>query len=135
MLDLTLNIKHKMQVMLITVGDIWRRFLSVMRFFGQMKAIQTLGQCCRDKDLSLQSIMYLPDALFQVCSQQLVSVNYTEGLHRRTRGISFLSQVFGDGGEILKIENTLAEAIQKFNENFRRERKPSIGKCNTVLPY
>lgn len=65
--------------------------------------------------------MYLLDALFKVCSQQLESVRYTEELHRRTRGISFLSQVFGDGGEILKIENTLAEAIQKFNENFRRE--------------
>ena len=117
MTNLALNIRHKMQTMLITIDDTWRQFLSIMRFFGQKKAIKTLGQCCRDKDLSLRSILYLPDALFKVCSQQLESVNYTEGLHRRTRGISFLSQVFGDGGEILKIENTLAEAIQKFNDN------------------
>ena len=71
--------------------------------------------------MSLRSILYLPDDIFKVCYQQLESVNYTEGLHRRTRGISFLSQVFGDGDEILKIENTLAAAIKNFNENFRRE--------------
>ena len=48
-------------------------------------------------------------------------MNYTEGLPRRARSISLLSQVFGDGGEILKIEGTLAEAIQRFNDNFRKE--------------
>ena len=66
MTNLALNIRHKMQTMLITIDDTWRQFLSIMRFFGQKKAIQTLGQCCRNKDLSLRSILYLPDALFKV---------------------------------------------------------------------
>ena len=69
MTNLALNIRHKMQTMLITIDDTWRQFLSIMRFFGQEKSIQTLGQCCRDKNLSLQSILYLPDAIFKVCSQ------------------------------------------------------------------
>ena len=42
MLDLTLNIKHKMEVMLITVGEIWNQFLAVMNYFGQKRSIETL---------------------------------------------------------------------------------------------
>ena len=86
--------------------------------FWTRKSILTLGQCCRDKNLSLQSILYLSDATFKVCSQQLESVNYTGGHHRNKRDILFLSKVFGDGNEIIKIENTLSAAIENFNEKF-----------------
>ena len=34
-----------------------------------------------------------------------------------------MSQLFGDGDEILRLEGTLAEAITRFNSNFRKEEK------------
>ena len=37
MVGLTVNIKHKMEVMLISVGEVWQQFLSVMNSFGQKK--------------------------------------------------------------------------------------------------
>ena len=54
MVGLTLNIKHKMEVMLITVGEIWQQFLSVMNYFGQKRSIETLKQCCGKENLTLQ---------------------------------------------------------------------------------
>ena len=87
---------------------------------GQERSILALSQCCRDKDLSLQSIISLPEATFRVFSQQLESVNNTGRHNKDKRDISFLSKVFGDGAEIIKIENTLSAAIENFNENFKR---------------
>ena len=34
-----------------------------------------------------------------------------------------MSQLFGDGNEILKLEGTLAEAITRFNSNFKKEER------------
>ena len=34
-----------------------------------------------------------------------------------------MSQLFGDGDEILRLEGTLAEAISRFNSNFKKEEK------------
>ena len=52
-----------------------------------------------------------------VCSQ-LGQLGAGQLVVRETGGHE---QVFGDGEEILKIESTLAEAIQRFNDNFRKE--------------
>ena len=123
MVGLTVNIKHKMEVMLISVGEVWQQFLSVMNSFGQKRSIEVLKQCCGKENLTLQSLLYLPDPLFTVCTKQLLSRNHTRSPIRKGRSVSLLSQLFGDGEEILKVEGTLAEAISRFNQNFKKEER------------
>ena len=123
MIDLTVNIKHKLEVMLISVGEVWQQFLSVMNSFGQEKSIEVLKQCCGSENLTLQSLLYLPDPLFTVCTKQLLSRNQTRNPVRKARSVSLMSQLFGDGDEILRLEGTLAEAITRFNSNFKKEER------------
>ena len=61
MIDLTVNIKHKMEVMLISLAEVWDQFLSVMISFGQENSIEVLKQCCGSEKLTIQSLLYLPD--------------------------------------------------------------------------
>ena len=35
MIDLTVNLKHQMEVMLISLAEVWDQFLSIMISFGQ----------------------------------------------------------------------------------------------------
>ena len=56
-----------------------------------------------------------------MCTKQLLSRNHTRSPIRKGRSVSLLSQLFGDGEEILRLEGTLAEAITRFNQNFKKE--------------
>ena len=123
MIGLTGNLKHQMEVMLISLGVIWDRFLPVMIAFGQENYLEGLKQCCGSGNLTFPSLVYLADPLFSLCTRPLLSRNLTKYSKRTIRSVSLLSELFGDGAEILRLEGTLSEAISRFNTNFRKEEK------------
>ena len=123
MVDLTVNLQHQMEVMLISLAEIWDQFISIMVSFGQETSIEVLRQCCGSKNLTIQALLFLPDPLFSLCTKQLLTRNQTKHPVRTVRSVSLMSQLFGDGNEILRLEGTLAEAISRFNSNFKKEEK------------
>ena len=90
MIDLTVNIKHKMEVMLISLAEVWDQFLSVMISFGQENSIEVLKQCCGSENLTIQSLLYLPDPLFSLCTKQLLTRNQTKHPVRTVRSVSLI---------------------------------------------
>ena len=123
MIGLTGNLKHHMEVMMISLGVIWDRFLPVMIAFGQENYLEGLKQCCGSRNLTFPTLVYLADPLFTLCTRPLLSRNLTKDSKRTIRSVSLLSELFGDGAEILRLEGTLSEAISRFNTNFRKEEK------------
>merc|ERR1711893_57929 len=109
--------------MLISLGMIWDRFIPVMIAFGQENYLESLRQCCGSGNLTFPSLVYLADELFSLCTRPLLSRNITKNSKRTVRSVSLLSELFGDGAEILRLEGTLSEAISRFNSNFRKEEK------------
>ena len=51
----------------------------------------------------------------------MLSKNITKNSRRVVRGVSLLSELFGDGAELLRLEGTLSEAINRYNTNFQKE--------------
>ena len=123
MVDLTVNLQHQMEGMLISLAEIWDQFISIMVSFGQETSIEVLRQCCGSEDLTIQALVFLPDPLIALCTKQLLTRNQTTPPVRTVRSVSLMSQLFGDGNEILHLEGTLAEAISRFNSNFKKEEK------------
>ena len=118
---LALNLRLHMYRMLTKINTIWLKFKSVLFFFGQEKTLISLGQCCQDTNLTLASLISLPDATFNVCVKQMESLqNSTGGQKRDKRDISLLSKLIGEGNEIVKIETTLSSAITNSNLNFKK---------------
>ena len=118
---LALNLRLQMHRMLTKIDKTWQRFKSTLIFFGQEKTLLSLGQCCQDANLTLASIISLPESTFKVCMYQLQSLhNSTGGQERDKRDISLLSKLIGEGTEIVKIKTTLSSAITNFNQNFRK---------------
>ena len=68
MIDLTVNIKQQMEVMLISLAEVWDQFISIMVSFGQETSIEVLRQCCGSEDLTIQALVFLPDPLFALCT-------------------------------------------------------------------
>ena len=88
-----------------------------MRAYGQDNDLNSLRQCSGSQNLTLQAVVYLADPIYSLCVRPMLSKNIT----RVVRGVSLLSELFGDGTELLRLEGTLSEAINRYNTNFQRE--------------
>ena len=74
MSGITGNLKHQMEIMLISLGVIWDKFVPVMIAYGQDNYLESLRQCCGSQNLTFQSLVYLADpyifTLYQVNAVQ-----------------------------------------------------------------
>ena len=61
---ITGNLKHQMDVMLVSLGIIWDKFIPVMMAYGQDNYLESLRQCCGSQNLTFQSLVYLADPIF-----------------------------------------------------------------------
>ena len=59
----------------------------------------------------------MADPMYWLCVRPILNKNTT----RVRRGVSLLSELFGDGSELIRLEGTLSEAIQRYNMNFKKE--------------
>ena len=114
---ITRTLKHQMNGMLVSLGMIWNKFIPIMRAYGQDNYLNSLRQCSGSQNLTLQALVYLADPIYSLCVRPMLSKNTT----RVVRGISLLSKLFGDGTELIRLEGTLSEAINRYNMNFQKE--------------
>ena len=101
------------------VQGVWNKFKKVMQFYGQKDMLLSLETCFGNHNLNLTTLLSASDNTFQVCTQHMGSLFNTSS-ERKRREISVFSQIFGQGNELIKIENTLHAAIDSFNKNFKK---------------
>ena len=114
---ITRTLRHQMNGMLISLSMMWNKFIPIMRAYGQDNDLNSLRQCSGSKNLTLQALVYLADPMYSLCVRPMLSKNTT----RVKRGVSLLSELFGDGTELIRLEGTLSEAINRYNMNFQKE--------------
>ena len=118
---ISLNIRLRLQQQLASVEKFWTNFRAVLSFYGQHRRFETLEQCIGSDTLSVKELISLPGATFDVCLKQMLAVTPTDSTgSRKTRDISILSRILGDGSEMIKIEQSLSSAINTFNNDFKR---------------
>ena len=49
---ITGNLKHQMDVMMVSLGMIWDKFIPVMMAYGQDNYLESLRQCCGSQNLT-----------------------------------------------------------------------------------
>ena len=114
---ITRTLRHQMNGMLISLGMVWNKFVKIMKAHGQDNELDSLKQCSGSKNLTLQALVYMADPMYWLCVRPILNKNTT----RVKRGVSLLSELFGDGSELIRLEGTLSEAIQRYNMNFKKE--------------
>ena len=114
---ITRTMRHQMVGMLTSLGVLWSRFVKIMNAHGQDSELENLRQCAGSENLTLESLVYMADPVFWLCVRPLLNKNTT----RVRRGVSLLSEIFGDGSELIRLEGTLSEVIQRYNNNFKKE--------------
>ena len=114
---ITRTMRHQMEGMLTSLGVLWSRFVKIMQAHGQDNELKNLKQCAGSENLTLESLVYMTDPVYWLCVRPLLNKNTT----RVRRGVSLLSELFGDGSELIRLEGTLSEAIQRYNINFKKE--------------
>ena len=121
------TIRHQMVRMLTSLGVLWTRFVKIMYAHGQDNELENLKKCSGTDKLTLESLVYMTDPVFWLCVRPLLNKTTT----RVRRGVSLLSELFGDGSELIRLEGTLSEVIKRYNNNFKKEeifdRKVSQG--------
>ena len=107
---------------LSSIEKFWKKFMAILTFYGQEQRFLSLKQCIGSNELPLKALMSLPDPTFEVCLNQMLAVPDTKetAKTREKRDISLLSKIIGDGSEMVKIENSLSNAIVTFNKNFKK---------------
>ena len=111
------TIHHQMVSMLTSLGKLWTKFVKIMYAHGQDDELENLKKCSGTNMLTLESLVHMTDPVFWLCVRPLLNTNTT----RVRRGVSLLSEIFGDGSELIRLEGTLSEVIERYNENFKRE--------------
>ena len=87
------TIHHQMVSMLTSLGVLWTRFVKIMYAHGQDDELENLKKCSGTNMLTLESLVYMTDPVFWLCVRPLLNKNTT----RVRRGVSLLSEIFGDG--------------------------------------
>ena len=111
------TVHHQMVSMLTSLGKLWTKFVKIMYAHGQDDELENLKKCSGTNMLTLESLVHMTDPVFWLCVRPLLNKNTT----RVRRGVSLLSEIFGDGSELIRLEGTLSEVIERYNENFKRE--------------
>ena len=87
--------------------------------FGQQKVLKDLSTCLGAEHLTLDFLLLTDSSNYEFCLRGLFQQYQPEMKTREKRDIGVGSLLFGNGKEILNLENDLQGAIESFNQNFK----------------
>lgn len=108
------NLQHALNRLIGNLNLTWLRTISVAKILNLDTSLTTFKNCLNLPDYSLDLLLLVPAENFDFCirgafpSSKVIS----------KRDISLASLIFGDGQQILNVQNSLHNTIQAYNSNF-----------------
>lgn len=108
------NLQHALNRLIGNLNLTWLQTISVAKILNLDTSLTTFKNCLNLPDYSLDLLLLVPAENFDFCirgafpSSKVIS----------KRDISLASLIFGDGQQILNVQNSLHNTIQAYNSNF-----------------
>ena len=113
------NIQHSLTRILTELEITWRKTITALSLYGQQKILDNFATCLGTEQLTLDFLLLTDTSNYEFCIRGLFQQYQPEVKTRVKRDIGVGSMLFGNGREILNLENDLQGAIESFNNNFK----------------
>ena len=113
------NLQHALNRLIGNLNLIWLQTISVADILKLDTSLNTFKNCLNLPDYNLDLILLVPAENFEFCIRGAFPTTKTIS----KRDISLASLIFGDGQQILNVQNSLHDTIQAYNSNFEKVQK------------
>ena len=113
------NIQHALNRILTDLELTWERLTKALALYGEQQILSHFATCLDTEQLSLHFLLLTETQNFEFCIRGLFKKIRPEIKTRVRRDIGLGSMIFGNGKELLNLEQDLKGAIDSFNGNFK----------------
>ena len=113
------NIQHSLNRILSDLELTWDRLNKALALYGEEQILSQFASCLNTENLSLHFLLLTKTQNYEFCIRGLFMKMRPEMKLREKRDIGLGSLLFGNGKELMNLEQDLKMAIDSFNGNFK----------------
>ena len=113
------NIQHSLNRIISDLELTWDRLNKALELYGEEQILSQFATCLDTENLSLHFLLLIETQNYEFCIRGLFMKLRPEIKLREKRDIGLGSLLFGNGKELMNLEQDLKMAIDSFNGNFK----------------